>query len=288
MVSPINSYGSASSGLQSVGSILSAGSRLAPVFQPAPAAAPLTDDQTAQIQVELMTQLMQLVGLVAQSNFGAQQAIAAKAPVAGVAGVAPPPALAQQPAAAPPSNGRLKIAQIDTFAADNTGYNHGTDMARILRNGGGDPSLAGRVDLMQFDIAGGNSAGKITSSLQNVLQRVQAGEQVDAVNISLTAFQNDGNTQQSRALIDQLSALGVPVVVAAGNNGPGQVNQLLGNGSFNVQSATNGRINPSSGRGNTTFGGRTTSVATANLAPILAAQKAAGLSPAQIRANLGL
>jgi hypothetical protein len=188
-------------------------------------------------------------------------------------------------AAASPSagNGRLTIAQIDSF----TGTTHGQEIANVLKNGGGDSSLAGKVDLIQFDIAkNGNTSQNINDALQSVIQQVQSGTKIDAVNMSLQDFQASATSKQTSALVDQLAALGVPVAVAAGNSGPGQVNQLEGNNSFNVQSATNGQINATSGKGNVTANGQTTSFATANLAPVLAAKHAQGLSVAQIRASV--
>jgi hypothetical protein len=182
------------------------------------------------------------------------------------------------------STGRLRIAQIDTF----TGSTHGQEIANTLRSGGGDPSLAGKIDLLQFDIANGNggTSQNINNALQNIVQRVQSGEQIDAVNMSLQDFSNGAQEQQTRALVDQLAALGVPVAIAAGNNGPNQQNQLGGANTFNVQSATNGQINATSGRGNVTADGQTTSFAAANLAPVLAAKKAQGQTIGQIRASL--
>jgi hypothetical protein len=180
-------------------------------------------------------------------------------------------------------NGSLKIVQIDNFSADNTGFNHGQEMAKVLKNGGGDQGLAGKVDLDQYNVAGGNTNKKASDALRDVLQRVRNGEQVDAVHMPLQAFQQDGNTQEVKQLIEQLSAAGVPVVVAAGNEGPGKQNTLTGENSFNVQSATNGKVNGNSGKGNVTAEGRTTSFASANLAPILAAKKNAGLSLGQMK-----
>lgn len=183
---------------------------------------------------------------------------------------------------AKPNNGRLVIAQVDLF----TGSTHGNEIAQTLKSGGGDPSLASRIDLLQFDIGGGGSSQKTNDALKAIIQKVQNGEKIDAVNLSLTSFVNDASSQETRALVDQLGNLGVPVAIAAGNNGPNQENQLEGSTSFNVQSATNGKLNASSGRGNVTAEGRTTSFATANLAPILAAKRADGQTLSQIRASL--
>jgi hypothetical protein len=206
-----------------------------------------------------------------------QQALQNSSPAAGGAGNA------GNSQSAGKGNGRLKIVQIDNFSADNTGFNHGQEMAKVLKNGGGDQSLSGKVDLDQYNVAGGNTTKKASDALRNVLQRVQSGEQVDAVHMPLQAFQQDGNTQEVKQLIDQLAAAGVPVVVAAGNEGPGKQNALTDDNSFNVQSATNGRVNGNSGKGNITSEGRTTSFASANLAPVLAAKKNAGLSLGQMK-----
>jgi hypothetical protein len=220
------------------------------------------------------------------------------APPKGAAPQAAPPAAAQKPPAAGSAgnaqaaqgggvnpgnaqaaaggNGPLKVVQIDNFSADNTGFNHGQEMAKVLKSGGGDASLAGQVALDQYNVSGGNTNKKASDALRDVLARVQNGEQIDAVHMPLQAFEQDGDTQEVKQLAEQLSAAGVPVVLPAGNEGPGKQNALNGNNTFNVQSATNGQVNGDSGKGNVTSEGRTTSFASANLAPVLAAQKKSG------------
>jgi hypothetical protein len=77
------------------------------------------------------------------------------------------------------------------------------------------------------------------------------------------------------------------VVVAAGNNGPGQRNALAANSSFNVASTTNGVLNRTSGLGNVAAEGGTTSFATANLSRDIARLHAQGYSNGQILNILG-
>lgn len=247
---------------------------------------------------QMITQVVGIITLLLvsmiQEMMGGGSAASLAAPTPGpIAGPASSPAvLPPVPAgAAPPGgpvtkgsafNGNLRIAQIDNFSDA-----HGNEIANTLKKGGADAGLGGKVDLLQFDINNGgpNKVANINAALSDIISRVQRGEKIDAVNISL---QGDGaDTKQTSALVDQLISMGVPVAVAAGNNGPNVHNGLEGGNSFNVQSATNGQLNGTSGRGNITANGQTTSFATANLTPLLAMLRAQGLSIAQIRATLG-
>ncbi len=240
------------------------------VNQPAAQTSPMAD----------LMAIVALLGVMAKSNFNASQAMAAKS-------VNPSQAPASSNAAPSAStSGRLKIAQIDNFSTDNSGFNHGEEVAKTLRSGGNNGELAGKVDLMQFDVSGGNPTAKTAQALQSIVQQVRNGEQVDAVNISLQDFEASGNSAQVQSLISELKSLGVPVAVAAGNGGRGTTNQLGSNNAFVVESTTNGAVNNSSGQGNIRAEGRTTSFATANLTPLLAAQKASGLSVDQIKSML--
>lgn len=220
---------------------------------------------------------LRTVGQVAQNNMLASQELRSTVGTAGST-------------QSQPFTGQVRIAQIDNFTTDQTGFNHGQEIANTLRNGGNDPNMRGKVDLLQYDVSkgGGSITDRIADSLENVAQRVQNGEQIDAVNLSMQDFQASGDTQRVKAAIEQLSQLGVPVAVAAGNGGRDTVNQLTGNSSFNVQSATDGNINQDSGLGNITAEGQTTSFATANLTPLLARMKASGASVGDIRSRLGV
>ncbi len=160
------------------------------------------------------------------------------------------------------------VAEIDDFTTDNTGFNHGAEIANTL-------NPDGSVNVLKFNIGGsGDRLAKIANSLDTVIARVKNGETIDAVNLSQQDFSNSPETAQVRAKIDELAALGVPVAVAAGNNGPSQHNSLISNKAFAVQSATNGLANPNSGLGNVTAEGRTTSFATANFTRQLAFSRA--------------
>lgn len=184
------------------------------------------------------------------------------------------------------NTGRLKIAVIDSFVTQSNGFNHGEEISRILKSGGSDASLAGKIDLLQFDVnRGSNRTDGIADALEDVIRRVQNGEKIDAVNISQQDFTADADTQRVQEAINRLKELNVPVAVAAGNEGAGAVNQLANNNAFVVSSTTNGLLNSSSGLGNIRAEGRSTSFATANAAPILAKLKASGLSVDRIKAR---
>ncbi len=193
----------------------------------------------------------------------------------GAADAAAPPATLAPPTAV---GGRPKIVQIDNFTPDGDGFNHGAEVAETLTAGGD-------VDLQQMDISQGNS---ISGSLQQVIAQVQAGEQVDAVNLSLQDLQGGPEAQETQQAIDTLVALGVPVIIAAGNGGRGSVNQLADNDAFIVESLdANGQVNASSGQGNGFSAvARTTSFAAPQIALQAARLRAQGLSVAQIGAQL--
>lgn len=191
-----------------------------------------------------------------------------------------PPTPAPAPAAAPRSAGsaagaagrQLKIVELDDFSVA-----HGNEIAKTL-------TRDGDVDLERVDLSrgGGNRLASMSTALDNLIERARNGETIDAVNISQQDFGNSGLAGEVRRKIDLLSDLGVPVAVAAGNNGPNQKNSLTGTKSFNVMSTTNGTVNRTSGTGNVSAEGQTTSFATANLAVQLARLRAQGLSNGQI------
>jgi hypothetical protein len=186
------------------------------------------------------------------------------------------PSTTQRSTATGGGAGRPKIVQIDDFSTDRNGFNHGQEIAKTLNSDG-------NVDLQQYDVSrGGNRLTNISNALDDVIARVQNGETVDAINISLQDLDNSPISQQIRNKIDQLSSLGVPVAVAAGNGGPGARNALTTNTSFNVASTTNGVRNNNSGVGNVQAEGRTTSFATANLARQLAEKHAQGYTSGQL------
>ena len=170
---------------------------------------------------------------------------------------------------------------IDSFS-DST---HGNEIASSLLRGGADAGLSGKVQLEKFDVRGG-SVGQINTHLESIIQKVLNGETIDAVNISQQALNSTPETSRTSQLIEQLSALGIPVAVAAGNGGSNAHNYLTGKQSFNVSSANQGVLNATSGRGNIISEGMTTSFATANLAPLLALRHRLGLSNQAMRNEL--
>lgn len=180
----------------------------------------------------------------------------------------------------------LKVAVIDQFQPDSTGFNHGESITNTIAAGGSDSRLSGRVSTLKYDVAGNNSTGRIADALKDVAERVKRGEVIDAVNVSQQDFSDNFQTQRVRQAVQELISLGVPVAIAAGNGGPNMVNQLTTGDAFIVSSAQNGQINADSGRGNVVSEGRSTSFATANLTPTLASLKASGLSISQIHAQV--
>ncbi len=219
------------------------------------------------------------------------QAVPGQPPVPTPVPVQQPP-VQQPPAGRRNDPNRITVYQIDVFRPDNTGFNHGNAIADTLRGGGQTPGLANQVTLKQIDVSGSNSpeqfTRRVSSALQTVLAQAQSGQDVDAVNLSLQDFQATASIPEVRNLIGQLSAMGIPVVVSAGNGGPNQVNQLVGPGAFIVESMTNGMVNGNSGRGNIRANGRTTSFAAANLTPQIAQMINAGMTLQQVQQALGI
>lgn len=177
---------------------------------------------------------------------------------------------------------RTTIAQIDTFTPDNTGFNHGEEVGQaILAN---DPNAA-TTDLIQLDIGNGDAGAAIADNLQQVLTRMDQGQDYDAINISVGTDPNDPSNARIQALINEFTARGVAVNIAAGNNGPGDANGFNTPGAFVVQNTQNGQLSAASGPGNILSEGRTTSFATAAFTGQAAAAVNAGFSLDQIGNN---
>jgi hypothetical protein len=189
----------------------------------------------------------------------------------------------------PNESKRLKIAVIDNFnRSDDALYkgfgSHGDYVTHLIRSGGKDPRLAGKIDVLTYDSA--KSAGdsvntstdKILKSLDDVYNRVRAGENIDAVNLSQAAFREGADTEKIREAIGRLRDLNIPVAVAAGNNGPTEENMLANAGQFEVEATQNGKRVARSGQGNIKADEEYTSFATANLTPLLASRHHAGFN----------
>ncbi len=145
--------------------------------------------------------------------------------------------------------GGANVVVIDDFNSS-----HGQEISQQIASGG--------VNTQNLNIGGqGDGAGRIASALDSVIAQVSQGGSVDAVNISQQNFNTNQNTQAVQQKIAQLQAMGVPVVVAAGNEGKGNKNQLAGTAAYVVE---NGSAN--SGAGNIRAQGDGTSQAAANVA----------------------
>ncbi len=182
---------------------------------------------------------------------------------------------------APAQDTSPRVAVVDTFADNGSGFNHGQEVATTIQAGG--------AQTLQFNLAGkaGSNEEKIDASLKDVLAQVQAGADIDVVNLSQFNPSNNADMESIRQTIDQLGALGVPVLVAAGNNGPNARN-ALGNSAnaILVENTVGGAVSAQSGQGDVAFEGRTTSFATAGLSGQLATRLAQGQSLAQILASV--
>ena len=141
------------------------------------------------------------------------------------------------------------VAVIDDFSTSN----HGQEISGIIQSGG--------ANTQGYDVTqNGGGASGVASALDNVIQQARSGKHFDAVNLSQQNFQASPATQAVQQRIQVLEQMGIPVVVAAGNGGPGQTNQYAIGASF---VAASGSVD--SGLGNVRGAGQTTSQAAANV-----------------------
>jgi hypothetical protein len=222
------------------------------------------------MMLSLMSSLVQMcLQLCGQgggtASAGSSTSAAKPAAAAGTAGNA-------QPASAPArASGQPRIAVIDDFVSNDKGFQHGSEVASTAS------SAAGGASIEKLD---GRGPAAIASSLTQLRDRAKAGDKVDVVNISQFV---QGSNPQIQGLISELKSLGVPVVVAAGNNGPSQANGIGGGAAVTAANGTN-----QSGPGNVTGNGRTTSFAAADVSGRLAKLIAGGTPMDQALAQLGV
>lgn len=158
----------------------------------------------------------------------------------------------------------LQVAVIDDFVAEKDGFNHGQEIASIIEESGA------RTQRFNIDRPGGDRTSLISSALDTLIAQVSRGQRVDAVNISQQDFQASATTARINRQVDLLESLGVPVVVAAGNE-PGKVNELARTADIVVESSE-----APSGKGNVKAPGSSTSRAAARVAPLAALAKVKG------------
>ena len=179
-------------------------------------------------------------------------------------------------------DGVVRVAVIDDFVAEQGGFNHGENIDGIITSNG--------AQTVRFNIDnGGNRNQNMAAALQQIAARAANGEQFDAVNISQQDFQANGNTEAVNRGIQLLqNNFGIPVVVAAGNNGANNANVLASGAAFVVENSALGQEGraETSGVGNIRSEGEFTSQATANVSARVAQLKEQGLSPQQIQAAL--
>ena len=161
------------------------------------------------------------------------------------------------------------VVEIDNFVTDSQGFNHGEQVAKTI-NANND------INVIKMDISSGDGYANVSNALDQVLARLKNGERIDAVNLSQQAYTENAKAAEIRAKLDQIAAMGVPVDVAAGNDGPNQTNVLVSAHSFSVASTTNGVVNASSGKGNVNAEASTTSFAAAEFTRQVALLHAAG------------
>ncbi len=172
-------------------------------------------------------------------------------------------------------SGGPTVAVLDDFSQAG---GHGDQIAGMIASDG---ATAAKYNIN----TGGDLAGNIANSLSGVISRVQSGAQVDAVNLSQQMFRSSGNSEAVQQRIAQLQAMGIPVVVAAGNGGPGQQNTLARGAALQVENSNRGSEARagSSGTGNVRSEGTFTSQATANVSVQAARAHQQGQSVQQIQ-----
>jgi len=192
----------------------------------------------------------------------------------------------------------LRIHAIDIYTPDprDSGFNHGETNARKLEAGGGEPLLAGAIRVHRYNVGFPEGdmlaqtdawAAKIAAVLDRlILLAEEDADAVDAVNISLQDFDETPHTVLVRMKSLQLLAMGIPVAVAAGNQGPNMANTLASEEVFVVQATENGKLRPESGPGNVRAEGGSTSYAVTAVTPLLARYKTQGYSIEAMRERL--
>lgn len=170
--------------------------------------------------------------------------------------------------------GKPRVAVIDDFVAEENGFNHGQSITGIIQQGSGADAV-----LYNIDQANGDRWGNTIEALGDIARRAEAGERFDAVNLSQQDWAiNDSTNGVSQAIADLQTRFGIPVVVAAGNNGPAMGNSLAQTAALvveNSQLGQEGRV-AGSGLGNIRSEGEFTSQATANVTARLAQLRAQG------------
>lgn len=183
-------------------------------------------------------------------------------------------------------DGRTRVAVIDDFAGT-----HGNQIDGIIRGGGtttaGQVQGGAGVETVKFNINnGGNRTRNIANSLDQIAQLAAQGQQFDAINISQQDFANNADTAAVREKIDMLQRqFGIPVIVAAGNNGAGVRNALAGSAAFVVENSVPGSNARAAGSvgGNVRAEGQFTSQAAANVTARVAQLREMGYNFAQIQ-----
>lgn len=182
-------------------------------------------------------------------------------------------------------DGQVRVAVIDDFVAEGNGFNHGQNIDQIVRNGNPNIQTVG----FNIDQPGGDRNLNILRSLVEIGQRAANGEQFDAINLSQQDFDPSGSTAAINEAIRILQErFNIPVVVAAGNAGADEQNELARNADFVVENSELGSETraQTSGLGNVRSEGEFTSQATANVTAQVAQLHEQGLSNEQIQVTL--
>ena len=233
----------------------------------------LTGTPQEALQQVLQMIMMVIMALIQGDATGQSlPQIGAPQPVTGIGGsVTPPPA-------AGGTNGQPVIVQLDDFVTD-----AGETNEQILSSQG-----AKVVPINVNKDQTQNRSTSVSQGLDQVLQMVKSGQQVDVVNLQQQDFAPSAASEHIRSVVDQLSALGIPVVISAGlsqqQNVNGIHNQFGTANSFNVQAVDNlGDF--TAVPGNVSHAG---THAPARLSVEIAAMKAKGATLEEIRQALGI
>lgn len=188
----------------------------------------------------------------------------------------------------------------DAFHPQEIHFNHGETVANMLRMGGAEPGLRGRIVLRSFNVGAPDGqtpelTDRWTRRIVDILDQIIAEAQVNpnAVDVVCLALQNPQDTPQTEVVrhhIDTLLELGIPVVVAAGNRSyePSDPvnfvpNALASMSAFVVQATQHGNLLNNSKPGNVSAEARSTSFAVPAVVPVLGYYKALGYGMDDIR-----
>ncbi len=179
----------------------------------------------------------------------------------------------------------ISIEQIDNFGvkpdANGVPFDHGKTVSGFILKSS-NPNM---TQINPLDSQDGNLK-VIGDSLEGILNKLDKGQDVDAVNMSMSFEQDTPDSQRIRELVDKITQRGVAVDISAGNKGAGVANFMGTENAFIIENTEGGLIDLASGPGNARAEGTTTSFAAGNFTGQIAQLINRGFTLDQARAEM--